>query len=426
MIKKRTLLYTLFFSVIFLFFCAGANRGAEDILFCVNILILFFVLIQTQFSMISLWMIISNYMLINVYNVYKTGSGYGLLASTKNIYMREMDILLLIFNISILVWVSSTPILKNEKTMLKCDLNISKSMSELMAVGSVIMAYIAYPELRFGITSNRFNALLPGHFWNHLMIILLIFASYRLKSSNIVKGCIAVITVWVLLHGERVDIMGFYVYLLIRYCVRRGYRINYRFISHFGIVILAAFCLLIYIGESRVGKGGTFNFSRLLSSVFSQGTASDVGYVFNSAIDFTGKGALLNGRTYITYIQGMVPILDQPERAGAIIQNLYKTAGGEYILVEPLINFGYAGVILFTNLCLMLVNFFLKKKNAYRAIVLSFLISTAFRYIWYGLTYIETGLLYLIPVVWLAIWFFEKKVKIMYQENRTEKGYKYS
>lgn len=99
MIKKRTLLYTLFFSVIFLFFCAGANRGAEDILFCVNILILFFVLIQTQFSMISLWMIISNYMLINVYNVYKTGSGYGLLASTKNIYMREMDILLLIFNI---------------------------------------------------------------------------------------------------------------------------------------------------------------------------------------------------------------------------------------------------------------------------------------------------------------------------------------
>ena len=44
----------------------------------------------------------------------------------------------------------------------------------------------------------------------------------------------------------------------------------------------------------------------------------------------------------------------------------------------------------------------------YNRIVFYFLTVAAIRYLWYGLTYIETGIIYLIPLTYFGVTFLEK------------------
>ncbi len=405
-IKASKFIIKLFF-IISLFFLVfinwhTGNFKIEDILFFVNILFLFFIVGKTQFSILSLWAIISNYVLINVYYVYKTGHGYGLLGMTKHIYMLEFDISILILNISLIIWGFITEFLKREKESIECSIQIKKGTCEILALMGVISTYIAFPRFGFGFSTNRFEALLPGHFWNHLMVVLMIFATIRLKDSRIVKGCLIVITIWLLAHGERVDIIGLYAYLFLRTCVKKGYHVNFKFIMRFFLLFVIVFSILIYIGSAREGNLSLKKFSDILSSLFSQSTASDVGFVYNSTIDYTKKYGLLDGKTFIVYLQGFIPLLDQPMRAGAIIGKIYSSAGGEFILTEPFINFGFVGIAVLMNLYIFVIYQLIKRQKTYAVIVFYFLIAASFRYLWYGPTYIETGIIYLIPFVWIC------------------------
>lgn len=405
-IKASKLVIQLLFviSVIFFVFINWntGNFKIQDILFFVNILLLFFIVGKSQFSILSLWAIISNYVLINVYYVYKTGHGYGLLGMTKHIYMLEFCISILILNISLMIWSFITGFLAREKESIKCSIQIKRSICEILALAAVVSTYIAFPKLGFGFSENRFEALLPGHFWNHLMVVLMIFATIRLKDSAVIKGCLFIITVWLLAHGERVDIIGLYAYLFVKVCVKKGYHINFKFIMRFFLIFVMAFSLLIYIGSAREGNLSLKKFSDILSSLFSQSTASDVGFVYNSTIDYIKKYGLLGGKTFIVYLQGLIPLLNQPMRAGAIIGKIYSSAGGEFILTEPLINFSFAGIAVLMNIYIFAIYQLIKRQKTYSIIVFYFLIATSFRYLWYGPTYIETGIVYLIPFVWIC------------------------
>ena len=378
-----------------------SSHSVEDLMFMINIALLVAIIAIAQFSLFTLISFISNYMLINVYTVYRTGVGYGLLAMSSKIYMHEMNISLLVFNASILLWILFSNILKIEKRMLEKDIGLTKNQCVLYSFLTLTMAYIAFPGFQFGLTENRFQALLPGHFWNHFMVVFLILASQQVKKSGFIKFTIALTTIWVLLHGERVDIVGFYAYLFIRYCAKKGYRVNGKFFMRFGVLLLLAFSILVFVGERRVGSTSLGGIGFVVGSLLSQGTASDVGYVFNSAIEYVEHYSLLFGKTYITYVQGIIPFFDQPYRAGAIIENLYHTAGGEFFLTEPLINFGIPGIFVVVNLVILFMKLIFQKLTNYKCLVFFFLLATAFRYVWYGLTYIETGLLYLLPLAWI-------------------------
>lgn len=398
-LKQGQLLY-LIIGILVLALSVLFGGKIETILFYTNITLTFVIVGIAQFSLLSVMASISNYMLANIYMVYKTGIGYGLLGMSKNIFMFEIDIIILILNLSLLFWSGNSKLLERERVIIGSDHGIKVKTCRIMAIISVMMAYIAFPSFQFGITANRFQSLLPGHFWNHFMVVFMIIALYRVKESTLIKTCLAIITIWCLFHGERVDIIGIYLFLLIRICVKKNYKINIKFLARFGIIIVFLFVVFIYIGETRVGGKYVVNASSVLSSFLSQGTASDVGYVLNSSIDYINNNGLLMGKTYITYIQGIIPFLDQPMRAGKLIQNIYHTAGGEYILIEPYINFGYIGVVIILNIVLWLLTRFLRKLSTYRILLYGFLIATSFRYIWYGLTYIETGILYLLPIAY--------------------------
>lgn len=148
--------------------------------------------------------------------------------------------------------------------------------------------------------------------------------------------------------------------------------------------------------------------SGFMQSFFTQSTASDLGHVFNGTLEYVDQKGLLYGKTYITYLQGIIPILEQPLRAGHIIESYYHTAGGEFILTEPYLNFGFLGIVIIIPIYVSMVLKIIRKNSMYNRIVFYFLTLTAIRYLWYGLTYIETGIIYLIPLTYFGVIFLEK------------------
>ena len=274
------------------------------------------------------------------------------------------------------------------------------------------MVYIAFPSLNFTFdSSNRFNALLPGHFWNHFSIILLLFAVGNLKKSRIIQICFCIVIAWFLLHSERVDVLGLLIFLIIRYCSRKNYNFSFKVMSGVTIIGIFIFVVFLYIGNSRAGEQMVLSVSSFWQNFMTQSTSSDLGHVFNGTIDYVNNKGLLYGKTYITYLQGLIPMFDQPLRAGHLVGVYYHTAGGEFIISEPYINFGYIGILVIIPVYICIVEKIIKKNTLYGRIVFYFLTASAVRYLWYGLTYIETGIIYLIPLSYLLSKVLKIKIK---------------
>ena len=64
-------------------------------------------------------------------------------------------------------------------------------------------------------------------------------------------------------------------------------------------------------------------------------------------------------------------------------------------------NFGVLGIVLFAIAELSIINFILKKKKDYNFFLYIFILATPFRVTWYGLMYIEKGIIYIMPVLYI-------------------------
>ena len=127
---------------------------------------------------------------------------------------------------------------------------------------------------------------------------------------------------------------------------------------------------------------------------------------------------LLLGKTYITYLIKAIPFLDTELRTDTILQEKYSTAGGDFFLDEPLMNFGWLGVILYPIIEMGIYLLILRKKSKYRFFVWVFLTTNTFRTTWYGLLYIEKGLIYFIPILYFILYFIEKNRREKYEEKK--------
>lgn len=174
---------------------------------------------------------------------------------------------------------------------------------------------------------------------------------------------------------------------------------------------------MIYIGEFRVGNDA-INFLDLVKKIFVQNTASDVAYVFNSSINYNKNNELLKGKTYVTYLVKTIPLLDYSYRVENILQEQYNTPGGDFFLDEPLMNFGIIGIIIYPIIELGIYYLILKKHSDYSFFVWIFLMATSFRTSWYGLLYIEKGIIYFIPIIYIIVKMFNSnKVGVRYGNN---------
>lgn len=159
---------------------------------------------------------------------------------------------------------------------------------------------------------------------------------------------------------------------------------------------------MVYLGEVRAGNEQNLTFADIIRKSLVQNTASDIGYVFNVSIDFWKNNTLLKGESYTTYIIKLIPFLDSEVRVGKILNDTYGTPGGEFILSEPLMNFGIIGIIIFQIVEFGIYTMILSKQNKYRFVLYAFLIATTFRTTWYGWIYIEKAIVYFIPIIYFA------------------------
>ena len=395
------------------------NNIDPNILFYINIYVIIRILIKSKFSIISLIMLLTNYILISAFAQYNYGNTYGVLAlNIIPLHYKEIIITIFLFNVVMYIWIRFSNLLRNEKKLLKCNIKISRNAIYFCCVISIVAAIIAFPTIPFVWTGdNRFIALLPGNGWNHLSLCSLLIATTQIKRSKVVLPTLIFTVFWFLSHYERVDIIGFLMAFIIIILVKRDIKVTIKTIFKYGTLVFILLMLMVYLGEYRAGNT-QLKLSELLRKVIIQNTACDLTYVYNSSIEFVENEELLYGKTYSTYINGMVPLVDTPYRAGGIIREKYNTPGGEFILTEPLINFGLLGVVIFTNLFCIILNIITKKVGFYRYILFIFLIITSFRYCWYGFSYIQTAIVYFIPFVVIGSIVLSRNKVIIYYEKK--------
>lgn len=392
-----------------------------NVLFFTNIVMLILILIKAKFSYFSMKTLVINYILFAVFFQYNTGESYGILeVSTIELNYFLINFLILLYNIISYIWICCLNVLINEKELLNDNFEIGKLSTYFCCLLAIVTAIIAFPGMPFNenYVSNRFVGLLQGNAWNHISIVCLLFVLPNFKKNHFVKFTYLFVIFWFISHYERVDIIGLLFFCFV-YILARKKKIKLKTYIIFGIIALVCVFTMVYMGEKRAGNEEYVNISSIIRKTLVQNTASDIGYVFNTSIDFYKNEDLLLGKSYITYIIKLLPFTDSDVRVGNILNEKYNTPGGEFILSEPLMNFGIIGVIVFQIIEYSIYTLILSKKNKYRFFLYSFLMMTVFRTCWYGWIYIEKAVVYFIPVIYIITKYldeFEKK-RISYKDE---------
>ena len=392
-----------------------------NVLIILNCLIGIVTVLSAKVSLLSLWSLVSNYTYLNVVHYYFASNGYGLLALTdkSSLHILEMSKYLLILNLSLLFWSMFTMFSSREDDLLKTysfealEKNNSRQFINFACLVAIACSIIEFPRLPFTSVSSaaRFATLLPGTGWNHLALIAMLFLLPSLKHSKQVKWTYIFVIFWFLSHGERVDMIGFLILLLFLYL--KNHKITISTLIKSIVVALIIFLVFSYIGERR-GGADNITLGSLFEKLFKQNTASDVGYVFNISCDYIKKYPLTHGKLLIFYLEQIIPDLAIPsvQNCGDIFLGArYAYPGGAYILTEPLLYFGVLGVFIIPNVYLGLIYMFLKNKRQYKFYVYIFLGATVLRYVWYGMEYIETALVWFIPFFY---YLYHKRVKVKF------------
>ncbi len=401
--KENLFLILLILILVLIYICTEMN---PNIIFMANILVCIIICTKAKFSLFSIKSILINYVLIAVAFQYNTGESYGLLElGLFQLRYEQMCMISLIYNIILLFYIVNSKTLEREEEILKYHLEETNIFSVVCAILAIIFSIIAFPTLNFNLSSEtRFQALLPGNAWNHMAIISLIFAIPKFKQSIIVKVSYLFCILWFLLHGERVDMIGLMLATIIMLIVNGKDTaekiLSFKNIKYY-IVAFIIVVILVYIGEYRNGNT-EIGLSEIYKKILVQNTAADVGYVYNSSILYVEDNGFLYGKSYLLYLLKLIPFISVAEYdVVAILQNMYYTAGGILILSEPYMNFGIIGVIVFALLEFGIINIIVKRKKDYNFFLYLFLLATQFRVTWYGIVYIEKGIVYIIPIMYL-------------------------
>ena len=390
----------------------------SNILFISNILMLMLILIKAKFSYFSMKAAVMNYILFAVFFQYNTGESYGILEISKiELNYFFINLLILIYNIISYLWISCSKVLINEKELLNENFMVGKLSTYFCCLIAIITALIAFPGMPFNdnYVSNRFVGLLQGNAWNHVSIVCLLFVLPNFKSRHLVKLTYIFVIFWFVSHYERVDVIGLLFFCFIYFLARKR-KIKLKTYVKFGTILLLCVFIMVYMGEKRAGNEKSIGIQDILKKTLVQNTAADIGYVFNSSIDFYKNNDLLMGKSYITYIIELLPFTDSSVRIGHILGEQYNTPGGEFILSEPLMNFGIVGVIGFQIVEYSIYTLILSKKSKYRFFLYSFLMMTVFRTTWYGWIYVEKAVVYFIPIIYVITKYLDK-----FEENGEKK-----
>ncbi len=398
--NNKLIINVLIFALVII---AGFSR-TKNFTFVMTMLSMIAVLIKAKISLFSVVSLFISYICIPVAVKENFDYSYGILGVNNiPLYGQNIYFSILLFNMAIYFLCDWTNVLEKEKELYRIDMKKNKFFCFGCCLVAIVFSIVAFP--RFG--GERFNSLLPGNAWNHLVITALMFLIFYLKDSWCARIATIFAIAWFLLHGERVDVLGYLIGASIILINRYNIKMNRRniIIGLGGAAIL--FFTLIIIGQIRTGEAITLK--GLLLSIVCQPTASDIAYVFNSSIHFSKTEELYKGISYLKNLSVFIPLLENPYLVEYVLNDMYGAPGGEFYLSEAIMNFGrIAGSLISISFFCIILYLLLNSKNLYFRIITIFIICTCPRIIWYGKNYIVTAITIFIPLALLVNYFILK------------------
>lgn len=332
------------------------------------------------------------------------------------IYHYELFLNEMIFYIVELIVFYTTDVLKNEKLLYKYNIKISKKLAYIFVSCAFILILLAYPSLpSFSAELERDMGIIPSSLIVPLAMLLLGITYDWLKHRWYFKIITFISLVWVMFHGDRVIVLGYIVYFILKYMnsgetnfdTLKSIIFNKRTLFIFGIIIVVAF-FSIRVQYTRLGDEYNLNFEVLLLSLLKQGTAADVVHVFNCATDMWNSGQGLNGYSYLYYLANVLPSANQNLYSAQILQKKYNTMGGGLFFSEPMMNGGMLLCIVQIVVFIAILIWAFNKKNSYHAYVIIPFSILIFRFAWYATCAgLVKMLIYYVPFVY----FVSKKIK---------------
>lgn len=381
---------------------------SQGILIFLNVVLIFIAIVYNKFSIISLTMIVFNLLWIAIMIQVLTGTSYGLLQeNVVPLHTTQILIYSFIYNDITTIFSMLFRINHHEKSLIQNfnKFNYSKKFILFCNLIAVVFTIVAFPRLSLSVSSNeRFDMLLPGHAWNELAIIGLIFNLRYLRDTRSVQIVYMFCIFWFLANGERVDITGLLLGILIYFAyniTKNKIRSILKGISLLTIMVI----IMIIIGNLRIGYS---SYSFNLLSIFTFSTASDVAYLFNVTIDYIDKFQPFNGQIFLSNLYQILPFMTPKLDFSTVISQIYPYPGGEPIVSAGLMDFGMLGMIITTVIDNLLIRFILIFKNKLFYYEYLLLLCSIPRIIWYGRSYVFTGLLFFIPIMVIISSFLNK------------------
>lgn len=261
-----------------------------------------------------------------------------------------------------------------------------------------VFTIVAFPRLDIN-SSDRFTMLLPGHAWNQLVIVAIIFnLPYILKRKSVMIST-SFAFVWYSLNGERADISGLMLGILILVLMSSKIKRITKFV--FFIIFIGLVLVLITVGTLRISDQHYSLFQTILS-IASFSTVSDISYLMNVTVDYIHHFNYTGGKALLSLLSYIIPFTDRPGIA-TYINKYYPSPGGTPIISPALLDGGGLFIVIYSFvysiLLSKLLNFFNNRFVKYEFLILVFSIP---RLCWYGIYFVFPSLIFFGPFLYFC------------------------
>lgn len=398
------------------------NNGLNDyyainiwIAFVVNLLVIVISFYFNGIDFVTFFLICTTSLLFPIMIQYFTGSSYGNLSlnlldlhmpqllNYNYIYCSLFLFLSVIFNYK-----------ENEFELVKVKLNAKSDVAiNINNLVAIIFTFIAFPRLSFASSANeRFAMLLPGHAWNQLVIVALIFNLPYLRTKISVKLTYLFVICWFLINGERADITGLVFGIIIYMLVENSNRKNWRSIFRNILIFIILFLFLVLLNTiASLRNGQTVTLLEEIKGLVTTPTTADVGYLYNVSIDYVQRFGTLNGQLLKANIISAIPFTSPLGFDFFTKAVKYANPGGEPILAMPIMDFGVVGLFFISILDFLFFRIFVQYKNSFFKYELILILCSVPRMVWYGRSYAYSSILFFVPVLFIINYIIDKYYK---------------
>lgn len=377
-----------------------------------NLLLLLITVAYFKIDYMSFLILCVQALLVPATIQYFTGQSYGILnAQIVPVYLPYF----IIFNFVYCILIIVLAIIFNFRTdEIKLVNFKSKSFNNINIITNnviaVLFTIVAFPRLSLSTSGEtRFNMLLPGHAWNQLAIVALIFNYPYLKKRS-VKLTYLFVVLWFLLNGERADVTGLIFGLIIlNFMTKKPKSEKSRYIA-LAILAIGFMILLNAIVIARSHQKVTL--ATTINSLLTTPTTSDVSYLFTATIDAWKNSTCLHGQIFKSDLVSIIPF-SNPNGFDYLIRQLgYFSPGGEPFLAQPILDWGPIGLIFRAIIDFTLFKLLTIKVNSFFYYEFITLLCLVPRMTWYGRNYVFSSLIFFVPILYVINYYFLKKFRL--------------